>query len=436
MKFIFLFALSILFISQSYSHKASNEISTKLWSKNFLGDISKVISVPKKSNSEIDTVTASIKGGVNLINLKDQEIKMRKYFQTPDIKISANQKSLLVFDEEQLISNIFSLENSQLLLSHPHLKVIDPEEKLRFKTESPHLKSKNLNLHAVMSNKKFQIFKENDLIYDSKIKDNQIFYDFFFDEQKEKISLCLKNNTETEITIAEVPFDKISRKNQEVSQIIKLNSEKNLTDCFITHKYIYLLYGDTFEVYENKKDETKLLKKISLDSKEKIDYNNFDVNPSYDSIIFRNSKNTEIINGLSLSKIEKIFKECKSTENSFICLENNFNKPSFSKISLNENSKPSPKLLEIKLIDESVRDFSISPKNSDIITIATNKNLYKYKITKPESPIYSFENSFGSVLFSELVAYEKINNKINQNQQKFVPLNEFNFGSIGLVFKN
>ena len=56
MNFFFYFSFLSTLLCCISSHKASNEISSQLWKREFVGDVSQVITVPRTGNIEIDTI--------------------------------------------------------------------------------------------------------------------------------------------------------------------------------------------------------------------------------------------------------------------------------------------------------------------------------------------------------------------------------------------
>ena len=108
------------------------EISLKLWSKTLLGETTNIIPL----NNENTFLVSNKKGIVTAVDIKTQEILLRKFFANKNLKISANGNSILVYNQDDLLENIFNIRTGQLLLSNPHLAKVVKNEKLAVKTES------------------------------------------------------------------------------------------------------------------------------------------------------------------------------------------------------------------------------------------------------------------------------------------------------------
>ena len=396
-----------------------SQISSELWSKYFLGEINH-ISYPYDEQSNI-IITSSQEGYIHLLDLSNSFISYRKLLNGQNNYVTANRKNILALNLDENSVNVFDTKGGQFSLNLENSKNTNPH------IESVLIK-KTKNLNFFISKERLRVFNTEKVLYDSKVKEKVEYYDIYVNEEKEKIYfVSLNNNT---IGLYELPTTKISKA---VPELVKsLNYHDKVDKAVLTKSKIYLITGNKITSFDYTNEKTENIKTDLILSQAKII-----AHKGEDSIVIKTDKAVEIIPKNKKSfLVKKAYDKCIIASNKVICFVQNKNIIHYTTYDLLSPEKKEESQITLDSFDK-IKCISVSSHNPTIMTISIGKGIYQYEKNKLK---YSFENTFSSIVFSQLIAYSpssmKIEDEINQESQYYTTFESLKQKDFSAVVRN
>ena len=422
MKMIQFFFISIILLNISLCQEEF-EVQTKIYSdlfyKSYLGNIKEILYPNPNNCKDILTVSETM---INYINMPKHNIKFRKNLNEKDNIVRVCEKNILVLNDLSY-SDVYNTLDGQLLNTFEN-------NKNSSKATSNILLKNKKTLNLVMSEKRFQIFNSDKILFNLELNENEFNIDYMINEEKEKILFLILNKTNYEIY--QLPTLRITISHPKL--IKTLSNKQNKKNVYITNDYIYDLNKEKINIInfnDNKENSVTIkgeIKKIYENLKEQ---NYLFIQTSSNIYIIENDKIT------SSSEI-KMNSKCSLSiqDKSISCIDS-----SLTIIKLFPNNKKEQYIINHldNFNNHIIQDISVCPNNKNIITTVINNIVNQFDLSEYQNkliPISSYFNGLNDIIFSELITFKKIENNKDNNQNKYYTTMENKNLDVSKVFPN
>ena len=404
MKMIHFLLLSLLFINilSQEEFEVKSKIYTDLFYISYLGNIKEIL-YPNPSNCK-DILTIS-ENMINYVKMQNKYIKFRKNLNEKKNRVTLCEKSILVLNDLSY-SDIYNSNDGQLL------NTFDNNE--NSKKSSSHILLKNKKtLNLVMSDKRFQIFNFDKMLYDSEIKEDEFYIDYMVNEENDKILfLILSKDT---YKIYQLPTLRITVSKPNLIKEIK--NKKNINDVFITNNYIYEINKENINILNINDDKTN---SISINGNLIQVFENL---KDQNLLFIQTTLNIYIIEKDKIISSNQIKPNSKcalsSKDKSILCLDSSL---TLNKLLMNNEIQSFNLNYLDNFNNNEIQSFSICPNQNNIITVVANNIINQFDLFQEKknlSPITFYFNGLNDIVFSEIVTFKKIESNGNNNQKNF-----------------
>ena len=422
MKMIHFFFISIFFLNLSLCQEefeVQSKIYSDLFYRSYLGNIKEILYPNPYNCKDILTVSDTM---INYIEMKNQYIKFRKNLNEKENLVRVCEKNILVLNDLSY-SDVYNSNDGQLLNTFENNKNSNKA------TSNILLKNKK-TLNLVMSEKRFQIFNSDKILFNSELNENEFNVDYMINEEKEKILYLIVNKTNYEIY--QLPTLRITISKPTLIKTLSNKQKKN--NVYITNDYIYDLNKENINItnFNNNKENSVSIKGEIKKIFENLKEQNY--------LFIQTSTNIYIIENDKISSSSEIKMNSKCSlsiqDKSIYCID-----PSLTIIKLlpnNKNEKYVINHLE-NFNNNLIQDISVCPNNKNIITTVINNIINQFDLSENQNkliPTSSYFNGLNDIIFSELITFKKIENNNENNQNKYYTIMQNKNPDVSKVFPN